>query len=32
LADRRSHLFELNLEMTQHEPFRWSDLPWFEYR
>ncbi|MAG63687.1 hypothetical protein CMO84_09215 [Candidatus Woesearchaeota archaeon] len=32
VADHRSNLFELNLELTQHELFRWSDLPWFEYR
>jgi nitric oxide reductase subunit C len=32
VADHRSDLSELNLELTQHEPFRWSDLPWFEYR
>ena len=31
VADHRSILAELNLEFTQYESFRWSDLPWWEY-
>jgi mono/diheme cytochrome c family protein len=31
VADHRSNLSELNLEFTQYESFRWSDLPWWEY-
>ncbi len=32
LADHRAVLAELNLELTGHERFEWSGLPWFEYR
>ncbi len=32
VADHRSTLSEFNLEFTQHPPFRWSDLPWWEYQ
>ena len=31
VADNRPILSELNLEFTQYDSFRWSDLPWFEY-
>lgn len=31
-ADHRSVLADLNLEFTQYAPFRWSELPWFEYQ
>ena len=31
-ASNREELSALNLDLIQHEPFRWGEVPWFEYR